>query len=79
MEQGGSDACETSLIRADRACQGMFPDPVDQVLFADDDPRLWAAKEFVAGEADEINSRRKRLLHGRFMGKAILCSIEQCA
>ena len=57
----------------------MFLDLVDQFFFAEDDPRLWTAEQFIARKTDQIHACRQRLLHSWFVGKSIFCRIKQCA
>src|SRR5512141_1677935 len=57
----------------------MFLDLIDQVFLAKDDARLRTTEQFIAREADKIDSSSQRLLHGRFVSKSIFCRVEQCS
>ena len=58
-----------SLSSAERALQRVAAQPLDEVGPADDDPRLRAAEQLVAAEADEVGARRERLLRGRLVAE----------
>ena len=45
----------------------MAAQPLDEIGTTDDDSRLRAAEELVAGEADEIGARRERFACGRLV------------
>ena len=60
---------ERQLVRAQRALQRMAPQPLDEIGPADDDARLRAAEQLVAGEADEVGARGERLRRRRLAGQ----------
>ena len=45
--------------------------------FADDYPGLWAAEQFIAGEANQVRPGCQRFLDGRLVGQPIAGGIEQ--
>ena len=45
--------------------------PLDELGAADDDPRLRAAEQLVAREADEVGSRRERLARRRLVARRV--------
>jgi len=56
---------ERELVGAQGALERVASQPLDQLGSADDDPRLRPAEQLVAGEADEVGSRRERLARRR--------------
>ena len=59
--QRGLQGGEGELVDAHRAVQRVLPDEFDQVLAADDQPRLRGAEELVAAEGDQRGARRDRV------------------
>ena len=49
----------------------MPPQPLDELRAADDDPRLRAAEQLVAREADEVGARREARGGGRLVAELV--------
>ena len=58
---------ERELVSAQRALQWVPAQPFDEVSAPDDDARLRATEQLVAGEADEVGARAKALRRGRLV------------
>jgi hypothetical protein len=65
---------QRQLVRAQRALERMPSQLLDEVGPTGDDPRLRAAEQLVAGEADEIGSGRERVPRGRLVRERDQCS-----
>src|SRR6185436_16657439 len=67
------------LVRAERALERMPSQPLDELGAADDDPRLRAAEQLVAGEADEVGSGLQALARGRLVAERQAAACEERA
>ena len=61
---------EPDLVDPQRPLHRIAVDPRDQILAADDEARLRAAEQLVAGEGDEIGAFGDRLAHRRLVREA---------
>src|SRR5439155_23932561 len=60
---------EGQLVGAQRACQRMRLQSIDERAAADDDPRLWSTEELVTGEGDERRARFDALTHSELVAQ----------
>ena len=65
-----SSAASVSLSGRSARCERVAPQPRDELGAADDDARLRAAEQLVAGEADEVGAGRERRGDERLVGRA---------
>jgi hypothetical protein len=73
------DRSEPDLVDSQSALQGIAIEARDQVAAPDDETRLRAAEQLVAGERHEVGAIRDHVGHGRLLRQTPARRVEQCS